>query len=280
MRALLLVTLVAAAPVWAASATRTIERTLPGRPVVLVVHRYGDVSVTGSDRAGATARARVRVEASSQAAAEAFASSVRLLVSERGETAVVATEYPTAPGPDTGLSFGADIELDLPAALGVAVMSQFGDVRVFDVAGPSRIEHRYGDVEVARVGDCAINSRYGEVRIEDARGRLAVNSGFGDIRLVGLDDSSRVEHRYGSVEVRDCHRHARVDNLWGDVRLAMGRGLPFILDGHARQGNVRAPRPLVVSDDGSVRLVTGQMGRGGPLIEVHTVMGDIEVQRK
>lgn len=279
MRALLLAVLAAVATARAATATRTIERSLSGRPVVLVVHRYGNVSVAGSERAEAEVRAAVRVAASTQAAAEAFASSVRLLVSERGETAVVVTKYPAA-SRDTGLSYAADIELDLPAGLGVAVVSQFGDVRVFDVAGPSRIEHRYGDVEVARVGDCAITSRYGEVRIEDTRGRLAVNSSFGDIKLAGLDDSSRVEHRFGSVDVRDCRRHARVDNLWGDVRLAMGRGLPFSLDGHARQGNVRVPRPLVVVEDGSNLVVTGQMGRGGPRIEVRTVLGDIEVERK
>ncbi len=319
MRALAVLLLVAALPLEAAAAVRTLERALKPRPVVMVVHRYGDVSVSGSDRPDIRLAARVEVQGSSETAAGAFADAVRLAASERGETLIVTTHYPAAPRGDTAFAFWADLDLAVPAGSGVAVRNSFGDVRLADVAGASRLENRHGDVEAARVGDCAITSRYGRVRLEQTRGRLVVNSSYGDVVLVEPGDSARVDHSFGSVEVRDSRRHAHVANLWGDVvvvpgsgavsvanrwgdvvalveqagvsgldlvshcgdvRLVLGRGLPFELVGQAEQGSARAPRPIVVSDDGQARLVSGRQGRGGPLIEVRTVCGDIEVDRK
>jgi hypothetical protein len=319
MRALALLLALAALPLEAAVATRRIELKLERRPVVLVVHRYGDVNVTGSDRAEPQVTAWVRVDDASAERAEALAGRVRLVVSGRGDTDVVTTVYPAGPQNDPGLSLGADIELDLPSASGVVVRNSFGDVSLAEVSGPCRLENRFGDVEAMRVGDLEIASRYGKVRLEETRGRLLVNSSYGDVKLAGLDDSSRIDNRFGSVELEDSRRHALVHNLWGDVivvpgggavsvanrwgdvvarverpevaalnlvslggdvRLAVARGVPFQLNGQARQGNAHAPRSIVVSPGELGQVVFGRLGTGGPLIEVGTVLGDIEVEQK
>lgn len=303
----------------AAVVSRTIERWLPATTAVAVVHRYGDVNVTGAEIDSIMVTALVRVEAGDNAAAKLFADQVRLAGITNGDSTVVRVVWPPVKVRDSGLAYAAEIAVTVPVRTGVVVSNAFGDVRAEGVDGRVRLENRYGDIEAVRLNDCAIASRYGRVRVEGNRGRLAVNSSFGDVRLVGGDDTVTVDNRYGSVEVRGSRSHARVANRWGgvlvvphggavqvdnhygdveaeisradvatlelaalagDVRLMLARSLPFSLHGVSENGTARVDRPLAIGGQGAHRVVSGRLGDGGPLIEVRAVGGDIEVDRR
>ena len=287
--------------------TRRIEKQIPlasGQRMV-VVHRYGSVVIIGSGDTHAVADALVRVTAASRELAEEFARQVDVGVGTCGDTAEVTTLYPPSEPVDSQLGFEVELNVRVPARVGVAVRSLFSDVRVAGMTGECRVSNHFGDVEIDRCTRCNIDNSYGGVRLVQTRGLVTVKNSYGDVDVSEAAGPVQVANRYGTVRTGQSDGEVQIDNRFGNViahpdhgRLSianrygdinawvasneltalnimsrLGRvdlsltgGVPFQLDANALQGQIRSGFPFVVREVGVRQLVSARQGTGGPRI--------------
>ncbi len=300
--------------------TRRIEKQIPlvaGQGVV-VVHRYGSVFVFSSGDAHAVADALVRVTAASRQLAEEFARRVDVGVETRGDTAAVATLYPAVEPVDSQLGFEVELDIRVPANVGVAVRSLFTDVRVAGMTGDCRVSNRFGDVEIDRCARCNIDNSYGVVRLVQTRGPVTVRNAYGDVDVREAAGPVQVANRYGTVRTGQSDGEVQIDNRFGNViahpdrgRLSianrygdinawvasneltalnimsrLGRvdlsltgGVPFQLDANAFQGQIRSGFPFIVREVGAAQTVSARQGTGGPRIGLDGVWSSFVIHQ-
>ncbi len=300
-----LAALVALTPVTVARDRRQAVACPAGTPI-LVLHRYGDLTVEGDGDDSLILFATVRATAEDEEVAALVADSmIDIVLGSRGETLLVATSYPRdlEPGPD--LSYEVDIDMVVPARTFVAATNAFGDLVVNGVLGGCRLDSRFGNVELEETRDCEVTSRHGDVSVSQNDGQLVVRSSYGDVMLDEVSDRVNVEHRYGDLETdgvdgvvylvnrlgRVVTRHSTgrlmVVNHYGDVEawvedsglaelevmtergrvdINLAGQIPWQLGGRTVQGLIRSALPLDVRDCNEGVEVTGVRGTGGPRI--------------
>jgi len=300
--------------------TRRIQKQIPlavGQGVI-VLHRYGSVTVIGSGDAHAVADALVRVTAASQRLAEEFARGVDVGVGVRGDTAVITTLYPACEPADSQHAFEVELTVRMPANAGVAVRSSFSDVRVAGMTGDCRVSNRFGDVEIDRCGRCGIDNSYGCVRLVETRGLVTVRNSYGDVDLVEAIGPVQVANRYGTVRTGQSEGEIQVDNRFGNViahpdhgrlsianrygdinawvasteltalrimsrlgrvDLSLTSGVPFQLDANALHGQIRSGFPFVVREVGTRQQMSARYGWGGPRIGLDGVWSSFAIHR-
>jgi hypothetical protein len=300
--------------------THRIEKQVPltAGQGVIVLHRYGSVTVIGSGDAHAVADALVRVTAASRRLAEEFARRVEVRVETRGDSAVIATLYPACEPAASQHGFEVELSIRMPAHAGVAVRSSFSDVRIVGMTGDCRVSNRFGDVEIDRCGRCGIDNSYGSVRLVKTRGLVTVRNSYGDVDLREAAGPVQVANRYGTVRTGQSDGEVQIDNRFGNViahpdhgRLSianrygdinawvasteltalnimsrLGRvdlsltgGVPFQLDANALQGQISSGFPFVVREVGVRQLVSARQGTGGPRIGLDGVWSNFVIHQ-
>jgi len=109
-----------------------------------------------------------------------------------------------------------DIEVGLPAALGLEINTGSGDVEVADREGMLTINTGSGDVETgAAASGLNVCTGSGDMAIDAARYDVQLSAGSGDISVGGLGGKARIGTGSGDVRVR---------KVTGDVVLSTGSG--------------------------------------------------------
>ncbi|HET9370328.1 MAG TPA: DUF4097 family beta strand repeat-containing protein [Vicinamibacterales bacterium] len=165
----------------------------------------GDITVT----AGSGTRASIEIIRTSHGRtsedAQRGLDRVKAVVTERGNRAVVETQYPNERQP--GYSVDVDYQVTAPAGTALVITSISGDVRVTGISGATSVEVISGDVSLQDV-----------TRLSSAK------SASGDIVLtnVGSDGSLEAGTMSGDVTIRGLKAdRVSIDSIVGDV-LASG----------------------------------------------------------
>jgi len=298
--------------------TRRIEKSLlPGEcRKVVIIHRYGDVSVAGRDGEHALVDALVRVTAADRSLAEDFAGRVDVRTGEQGDSFVIATVYPLRAANDPQFGYDVQLTIKLPAATATSISNSFGDVRVVGMEGQCRVANRYGDVEFDQCNRCEAENAYGRVRLAGTRGLAVVRNSYGDVdlRLAGgpvqvtnrygtvhTDRSAgdvRIDNQFGNVIARPDRGALSIDNRYGDVNawvedaeittlnimsrlgrvdLNLNDAVPFRMQALVRQGRIVSGLPFVVRPVGTAQTVSTSQGTGGPFIRIQGVWSDFSI---
>jgi hypothetical protein len=208
-------------------------------------------------------------------------------------------------------------DVQLSDLASVEVDTRDGELRIEDVNGPVRGEHRDGQAEVTRVGDLRLSMRSGDVRLEHAQGAVECIVADGRLELRDAGGVTRLElertetdladlHGRVTIEARDSrvtlldHRHPvefegershfsvalaapaelRATSRDEGVEVTLGRDVGARLDLQAEDGNIRVPDPtLPIQRSNAVQKVLGEIGEGGAALTVRTERGDIVVRR-
>jgi hypothetical protein len=292
-------------------------RLLPGQAVVFH-HRYGNLSIVAGPESVVRVVAQVRVTSADDARARQFAELVSIAGDGFHESVVFATVYPHVESPDSELSFEVRVSASVPAQAQTRAENAFGDLFADGLRGGCRLTNRYGSVELSRCGRSEVRNQFGDVRLVETDGPVAVTNSYGNVSMRGTQDHVMIENRYGAVQTSGGSGEISIDNMFGvvtarqaqgrlsiasrygnvaawvddvnlsvlevaarlgQVELNLARGVPFQLDGMVTGGAVRSALPLVVREFDGGRSVSGMLGSGGPMIEVHSVMGDMVVQQ-
>jgi hypothetical protein len=298
--------------------TRRIEKRVPlaGCRRVVVIHRYGNVSVAGTNDAHALVDALVRVTAVSRNVAEEFANRVDVQASGQGDSFVVATLYPPNTTGDPQLGYEVELSIRIPAEARASVRNSFGDVRVAGMDGECHVTNRYGDVEIDRCDRCEAENAYGRVRLAETRGLAIVRNSYGDVDLRLAGGAVQVMNRYGTVHTDQSAGDVKIDNQFGNVfarpdrgalsianqygdvnarvddaeltalsimsrlgrvELSLDDAVPFRMDARALQGHIVSGLPFVVRGVGTGQTVSAHQGAGGPLINIQGVWSDFTI---
>lgn len=299
-------------------ATRRIEKMVPlaGSGKAAVVHRYGNVMVTGTRDEHALVDALVRVTAGDRKLAEDLAQKIDIQTAKQGDSLVITTIYPTDAPNDSHLGYEVDVSVRLPAGSSALVRNSFGDVRIVDMDGNCRVSNRFGDVDIDGCGRCQVDNSYGRVRLAGTRGLAVVRNSYGDVDLRLAAGPVQVTNRYGTVHTERSAGDVTIDNQFGNVFARPDRGalsisnrygdvnawvedaelvalsimsqlgrvnlslrdqVPFHIDAAARQGRITSALPFEIRGVGAGQEITAQQGWGGPQIEIEGVWSDLAI---
>jgi hypothetical protein len=298
--------------------TRRIEKRVPlvGYGKVVVLHRYGDVAVTGTGGAHALVDALVRVTARDRRLAEDFAEKVDIRATGQGDSLVIATVYPPKAPADSELGYEVEMSIRMPAGISSLVRNSFGDVRIAGMDGDCRVVNRYGDVELDRCDRCDAENSYGRVRLAETRGLAVVHNSYGDVDLRLAGGPVQVTNRYGTVHTEKSANDVTIDNQFGNVLarsdrgvlsitnrygdisawvddaelvalsimsrlgqvdLSLGERVPFRIDAMARGGRIVSGLPFAVRGIGGGQQVSARQGTGGPQIDIQGFWSDFAI---
>ena len=101
----------------------------------------------------------------------------------------------------------------------------------------------------------------GDVEVDDLAGSLEVTTGSGAIRVSGNPTA-------------DWH----LDTGSGMVRMQVPESANFALAAHTSSGSIETADTIAIRGDRSPHDLRGQVGKGGPTVELKTGSGNIEIE--
>jgi DUF4097 and DUF4098 domain-containing protein YvlB len=156
----------------------------------------------------------------------------------------------------------------------------FGDTNLAQIASAVHFHSSRTDIELASVpGDVSIDT--GDLQVNNAAGPARISTSAKDIECTAITGDLRVEGGDGDISVGtvpplgELHIH----NRNGAIRLTVPLGANFQLQATARNGNIDSKLNLPVSGAGEGQTIAGQVGVGGPKIELTADHGDIDINR-
>jgi len=294
-----LLTLLAAAPLLAASIQGSFERTYQvNGPVDLqVLTRSGDITVMNGPAGSVVIRGKIHV-------------GDRWFTGNRqGEVSEIEKNPPIR---QTGNSIhidylnyhdiSVDYEITVPADTTVqtrsgsgdqrveglrgklSLESGSGDMRLRDISSEIRLHTGSGDVEAHEIsGLFSAETGSGDIRAEEkGSGDVRVHTGSGTIDLRGVTGSLRADSGSGDITVAGANQgNWEVRTSSGNVELELPAGAGFDLDATAGSGEVVVDRPVTMIVQGDLgkthHTIRGKVSGGGPALTVHTGSGDIRI---
>ncbi len=256
---------------------------LPTAGVVSVVHKYGDVVVSGTEADSVVCACWLGVTGSDPAAVRAFAAAVDVPAGLKGDTLELVTSYPAPPESDSGFGYWMDIVLSVPERTRLVVANRFGDVVMAGFTGTGRVHNEYGDVDLSGCRACEVMSRFGDLFLSRNRGPMRIEHEFGNVVLSGLTDRVVVTGRYSDIRaaVSDMELALlRVMAEAGTVELELPCGMPFRFSGTVNGGSVDTDIPVVSTDSAGRRLLQAFFGQGGPDIDLSLNSGRFVIRTR
>jgi hypothetical protein len=303
---------------WNASAE---VKTSPAIPIDASIQEIrltlsGEVTIVGEDRDNVESGLTVVSNGQDDAQAKKLAEETALKVSKFADSIVVAWAFPEPGRQEAKLTLRVPkrlrIQLDgrgtatVSGVQAVTLTRSNGDVRLKDITGLVKGEHRSGTlvvdgaqaVDLYAVStettisgvreDLSLNSRGGEARIAKMPGKVTITAGDSRVRVDGPTGMLRAEIVDGELDLRDTSSEIDIDARDTPVTVAWARvattkiqvregsleiTLPsdaasYSLDARMSGGALRVPDSLQKTTEGEESAVTKSGGPSAPAIFV------------
>jgi hypothetical protein len=163
----------------------------------------------------------------------------------------------------------------------VRVNSGSGDLKITSIKGLLVAETGSGNIHADDVaGDVKVNAGSGNVEVrQSAGGSVTAETGSGNIRLNGVKGGL-----HASAGSGDIHAEGEPTADWrlsagsGNITLKVPSHASFNIDARASSGSLKVNHPVTMQGSVARDHIQGKVGNGGPLLELHTGSGDIEVE--
>ncbi len=196
----------------------------------------------------------------------------------------------------------ADLRIDVPRWMDLAVEGTQVDVSIAGAGGEVTVVTVGGDVDVeGGVGLVTLRSVQGEITLRNARGRIEAIGVNEDIELSGIDGEIRTETINGSLEILDA-RSGSVRALSmngdidydgtiedggryvftthnGDVRVTVPASANATVTVATHQGEFESEFPVRMTGTRQDRRFTFTLGAGTARIELESFNGEIHLVR-
>jgi DUF4097 and DUF4098 domain-containing protein YvlB len=155
----------------------------------------------------------------------------------------------------------------------------FGDTSLARLSGPVHFHSSRTDVEVAQGISGGLTIDSGDLQLNGAKGPARVSTSAKDVECNGVAGELRVEDGDGDISVGAVKPLGalNIHNRNGEIHLSLPAGAGFQLQATARNGDIDSKFDLPVSGSGEGHSVSGQVGSGGPKVELLADHGDIEI---
>jgi hypothetical protein len=289
---------------------RTVEKTFTvATPGTLHVSTGGgEIRVTPSSDGLVRITAHEKIDAKSEAAADALLKDLTLTIEQTGDDISATARYER---PWRGLfHFGSwppvhvSFEISLPDAFASDLRTSGGRITVGDLAGPVNARTSGGSITLGNMGS-TVDARTsgGHVTLAGARGDVALHTSGGGITVGRIAGSADLSTSGGSITVEsvdgkiDAHTSGggitatimgplkadcTLGTSGGSVRVTVDKTAAFRLDASTSAGGVHAEGLPITLDtvDRNRSHLAGTVNGGGPLLKLHTSGGGITVQTR
>jgi DUF4097 and DUF4098 domain-containing protein YvlB len=306
--ALGIVVLFAAGGARAYDRDETLQKTLPlqGAKRIVVTNSRGTVKVIGArGRSDVLCEYRKSVRHRDQDQADRLFDLMDVEVERKGSDLLISASYPDRSDRDRGIisllmqhiaGMSIDMNITVPADIGVEIVTASGDVELASVLGASAVTSSSGDVEVVGVGGLKIDVSSGDITVSGVTGAAVLSSASGDIEAHAIKGNLSVRSASGDIEVTDLDGDLAVETSSGDVRVKGAGSVDYSgTNGSARFSGVRGAVTAVAtsgdidvdavpasSSNYEIRTSSGEIGlsfqhpmKGGFALKVQTTSGDI-----
>ena len=145
---------------------------------------------------------------------------------------------------------------------GVRVSTGSGNIQASGVSGSVRASTGSGEVTIEQTGaaDAWVSTGSGNIVLKSIRGLVQARTASGSITAEGGGQSPW-----------------HLESVSGDVSVRVPQSVGFDLHAHTVSGSITTNRPLTVQGKINNREITGKAGKGGFLLDISTVSGDIHI---
>jgi len=161
----------------------------------------------------------------------------------------------------------------------VSARNNSGGIQVIGAHGPVDVETTSGRTEVSEVrGDVRSRTHSGGISIDNATGTVVANNHSGSIDVFQHTGPVQAETKSGAIRIAQISPAAitaRTDSGPIKVDLAGGRG--YMIDAQSDSGKVSGPATSGAERIAKLHRLKGQIGEGGPLVDLDTRSSRISV---
>ena len=190
-------------------------------------------------------------------------------------------------------------EVTVPADSTLQAGSGSGEISVSGVRSPVKLHTGSGDIRAQDLGpQSSVNTGSGSIHAESVAAPFTAGTGSGEIQadLTGSGDVD-VHTGSGGIRVRGVKGGLRartgsgnigadgdVKGPWqlhsgsGSIQMALSSSGGFNLDVHTSSGSIHSDLPITVQGTLGRHELKGAVRGGGPVVEVSTGSGDIEIR--
>jgi hypothetical protein len=207
-------------------------------------------------------------------------------------------------------------DVTVPAATKLNSRTGSGSLEIGDIAGPVDVTSGSGSIEIGRISGAVMASAGSGSIVVDGAASLEARTGSGSIRAAAVAGPTTAKSGSGSIRIAqagkgdvdisassggitltDVNGAARIKCSSGSVSIdgrpsapwsisassgAVTLGLPadasFDLDASSSSGTIDSAHPVTVTGKIDRKRLQGKVRGGGPLVEVHSASGSINIR--
>jgi hypothetical protein len=280
----------------------------------------GDIDVKTWDRGEVKIDALKVSKHSSMEKAKENAGSVKIEVTEEGDTLSIVTKYPRKGSKNVSVS--VDYNLMIPFGATADINSVSGDLRLVNIGGAAKAETVSGNVTLEKVagvlkgktvsgnvtvmgagtgaycksvsgnvkvdnvtGDAELQTVSGTIKAGSIKGSITAENTSGDVKLVDVTDAKVIKAKTLSGDV-DYAGVIYSDGGYnfkshsGDVVLIIPSDAAFDLEAKTFSGSIESDFAITLTGKISKKELKGSVNGGGASLEVKTFSGNVQLKKK
>ncbi|HVW78030.1 MAG TPA: DUF4097 family beta strand repeat-containing protein [Alloacidobacterium sp.] len=156
----------------------------------------------------------------------------------------------------------------------------FGDTHLEQVASAVRFHSSRTDLAIPKLqGDMTMDS--GALNISQASGPVRIVTRSKDIDLSQIAGDAHIENNNGDVSLTTAAPlgNLEITNRTGDISVTIPENTSFSINASNADGELHTDFPLAMTNSGDRKTAQGQVGNGGPHLELTTNHGDIQIRK-
>jgi DUF4097 and DUF4098 domain-containing protein YvlB len=258
----------------------------------------GSVEITGWDQE------MVDISGTKYAATEELLREIKIDVRATPASVVIRSLRPSAPFPGRFSNSGVRYVIRVPRRTELArIATSNGSLRVEEIEGAARLNTSNGSVRTNRIrgaldvrtsngsvelsnttGGTTVHTSNGSIRAEVAKGAFDASTSNGrvDVRVLEADEGPvRVESSNGRIDVTmDTVRAVRASTSNASITLRLPSEAGANVRAHTSNARVTSDFQVLASISGKRNSLDGKIGTGGPLLDLTTSNGGIQLLRR
>jgi len=162
----------------------------------------------------------------------------------------------------------------------VSVRNGSGGLQLYSIHGGVDAETTSGRIEISNVsGDIRATTRSASIRIDKAKGTVEAHNTSGSIDALRLSGSVHAETTSGAIRISQVSpAPIRALTRSGAIKVELASGGGYVLDAQSNSGKVSGPSTSALARTKDAHSLKGQIGSGGPLVDLDTHSSKIEIE--
>jgi len=170
------------------------------------------------------------------------------------------------------------LEIAAPPHTAVRALGDSGDIRVEGIQGPVDCETDSGEIEVSGIGsDVSVTTDSGAIRIRRVKGRVRATTDHGEIDALETDGPIEASTDHGEVRLSQAvAAPIRAETDHGSISVKLAPDAGYNVSVRTDHGTITVPE-MEWRERPTNQEVNGRIRGGGPVVDLETDHGDIDV---